>query len=113
VLAALAVTAAIKEANAKRSARGVPTWEVSVGVHGGEMLCGFTGGSGRLVFTLIGDAMDRALANCRGASSGDVVITPELFQKVFKYVDADRVNVPSGLGDGVEVPAYRVKGEKI
>ncbi len=113
VLAALAVTAAIKEANAKRAARGVPTWEVSVGVHGGEMLCGFTGASGHMVYTLIGDAVDRALANCRGAAAGDVVITPELFQKVFKYVDADRVNVPSGLGDGVEVPAYRVKGEKI
>ena len=113
VLGALAVTAAVKEVNARRSARGVQTWELTAGLHIGDMMCGFTGTSGRMVFTVVGDVTERAFHNCRGGGHGDVVITPELFQKVFKYVEAERINVPSGKHDGTEVAAYRVKGEKL
>jgi len=113
VLGALAVAGAVKEVNARRSSRGVTTWELTIGLHSGDMLCGFTGVPGRMVYTLLGDVTDRAFSNCRGAGHGEVVISPELFQKVFKYIEAERINVPSGKADGSEVPAYRVKGEKL
>lgn len=113
VLGALAIAGAVKEVNAHRGTRGVQTWELTIGLHTGDMLCGFTGVPGRMVYTLIGDVTDRAFSNCRGAGHGEVVISPELFQKVFKYIEAERINVPSGKADGNEVPAYRVKGEKL
>ena len=110
VLAALAMQAAVKELAAKRGPRAPSAWDFCAGLHCGEVLSGFVGTPDRLVFTVLGDVTQRAIAYCQGAQSGEVLIGPELFQKVFKYVEADRISIavqPEG-----ELAAYRVKTAK-
>ena len=110
VLAALAMQAAARDVRARRTARGAAAWDISAGLHCGEMLNGFVGTPDRMIFTVLGDVTPRAIAYCNGAQNGEVLIGPELFQKVFKYVEADRISVP--VQPEGELAAYRVKNSK-
>ncbi len=110
VLAGLAMQEAVKELNLKRKARGDVTVEVGIGVHCGTVLHGFIGAQERLEFTVIGDAVNRANRFCSGARGGDVLISTEVYQRVFKLVQADKTTV-STKHEG-DLVAYRLKGIK-
>jgi adenylate cyclase len=86
VRAAMAIQAAISEVNAARRARGQGVCEIGVGVHCGQVLHGFIGSEERMEFTLIGDAVNRAARFCDAAAPGEVLISPELHQRVWKMV---------------------------
>ena len=57
-------------------------------------------------FTLIGDAVNRTARYCDGAGAGEVLISPELHQRVWKIVQA----VPTTIKTKHEGdwPAFRV-----
>jgi adenylate cyclase len=86
VRAAMAIQAAIAEVNAARRARGQRVCEIGVGVHCGQVLHGFIGSEERMEFTLIGDAVNRAARFCDAAAPGEVLISPDLHQRVWKMV---------------------------
>jgi adenylate cyclase len=86
VRAAMAIQAAIAEVNAARKARGQGVCEIGIGVHCGRVLHGFIGSEERMEFTLIGDAVNRAARFCDAAAPGEVLISPELHQRVWKMV---------------------------
>jgi class 3 adenylate cyclase len=110
VCAAVAMEAAIREVNARRRAQDAPTWELAVGVHIGEVLHGFVGTASRMEFIALGAGIARASHHCKGAHDGEVLIGPEVYQKVFKIIEADRATVShKELG---EFHCYRVKSLK-
>lgn len=110
VCAAVAMETAIKEVNTRRRAQDAPTWELAVGVHIGEVLHGFVGTAGRMEFIALGNGITRAAHYCKGAHDGEVLIGPEVYQKVFKIIEADRATVShKELG---EFHCYRVKSLK-
>jgi len=110
VCAAVAMETAIKEVNTRRRAQDAPTWELAVGVHIGEVLHGFVGTVGRMEFIALGGGITRASHYCKGAHDGEVLIGPEVYQKVFKIIEADRATVShKELG---EFHCYRVKSLK-
>lgn len=110
VCAAVAMETAIKEVNTRRRAQDAPTWELAVGVHIGEVLHGFVGTAGRMEFIALGGGITRASHYCKGAHDGEVLIGPEVYQKVFKIIEADRATVShKELG---EFHCYRVKSLK-
>ncbi|HRI14339.1 MAG TPA: adenylate/guanylate cyclase domain-containing protein [Verrucomicrobiota bacterium] len=90
VRAALAMQAAVKTVNQRRSARGEVTCEIGIGVHCGEVIHGFIGANERLDYTVIGDAVNRASRFCSGAAAGEVLISEELYQRVFRQVEVAR-----------------------
>jgi adenylate cyclase len=95
---------------ATRAARGDVTCQVRVGVHSGEVFHGFIGSADRLEFTVIGDAVNRASRFCDGAQGGEVLISPEIYQRVFKLVRAEKTTVATKYeGDLI---AYRVRAIK-
>lgn len=110
VVAAIAMRDAVKDLNVKRVQNGGNIWHFRVGVNLGTIFHGFVGTSDNMNFTLVGPGLARAKGFCRGAENGDVLIGPELYQKVFKIIEADRSSIThDDLG---EIPCYRVKGVK-
>ena len=110
VHAALAMQAAMIELNADRMKRGEVTWCIGIGVHCGEVLHGFIGAADRMEFTVIGDAVNRAARYCDGAQAGEVLISPEVHQRVWKIVQAEQTTTKTKHeGDLI---AYRIKGLK-
>lgn len=110
VKAGIEMQKAVCELNLKRKARGDVTVEVGIGVHCGSVLHGFIGAQERLEFTVIGDAVNRCNRFCNGARGGEVLISAEVYQRVFRVVQAEKT-VISTKHEG-DLPAYRIKGMK-
>ena len=91
--ATLAIQQAVQDTSQLRAARGDVTCQVRVAVHSGEVFHGFVGSAERLEFTVIGDAVNRASRFCDGAQRGEVVISPEVYQRVFKLVRAEKTTI--------------------
>lgn len=104
--AALEIQENVGLINQKRAARGKPVCPVAVGVHCGEVFHGFIGTADRLEFTVIGDVVNRTSRYCAGAGAGGVLVSPQVFQRVFHLVDASKSDITSKEGD---LSAYRVK----
>ncbi|MFA6547049.1 MAG: adenylate/guanylate cyclase domain-containing protein [Limisphaerales bacterium] len=108
--AAVEMETAIREINTRRRAQNAPVWQLAVGVHIGEVLHGFFGTPERMEFNVLGAGVTRAMHYCKGAHDGEVLIGPEVYQKVFKIIEADRSTVSlEGIG---EFHCYRVKSLK-
>ncbi len=107
VRAGLEMQAAVVKLNEARKARGVTTLGVGIGIHRGEVVHGFIGTSDRMEFTVIGDAVNRTSRYCEGASAAEVLISPEMHERVWRIVEAQRTTIPT-KHEG-ELVAYRVK----
>jgi len=106
VSAALAIQEAVRATSQLRAARGDVTCEVRVGLHSGEVFHGFVGAMDRLEFTVIGDAVNRASRYCRAAAEGEILISQEVFQRVFNLVRTEKTTIQTKEG---ELTGYRVK----
>ncbi len=109
VRAALALQEAVQATSQARAARGDVTCRMRIGVHCGEVFHGFVGALDRLEFTVIGDAVNRACRYCSAAGPGETFISPDLFQRVFALVKAEKTTITTKEG---ELAAYRVNGLK-
>ena len=107
VKAALAIQQSVEATTQLRAARGDETCQVRVGVHSGEVFQGFVGSNDRLEFTVIGDAVNRAHRCCDGAGDGDILLSQEMFQRVYHLVRAEKTTIRTKEG---ELEAYRLKG---
>lgn len=110
VCAAIAMEQAIKEINTRRAAQKAAHCELAIGVHIGEVLHGFVGAGERMDFVALGAGVTRASHYCKGAHNGEVLIGPEVYQKVFKIIEADRATVAHK--EFGEFHCYRVKSLK-
>jgi hypothetical protein len=50
--------------------------------------------------------VNRTSRYCDAAGAGEIIISAELYQRVYAAVQADKISVPSQEG---ELPAYRIK----
>lgn len=87
VRAAIAMQEAMKGLSRTwRNPRREP-FEIGIGIHTGEILHGIIGSHDRQEFTIIGDAVNRAARYCDGAGRGEVLISKEVYERVFRLVD--------------------------
>lgn len=86
VSAAQQMQASVALLNETRRGRGATVLEVGIGVHCGEVLHGFIGTPERMEFTVIGDTVNRASRLCSGAMPGEVLISGEVHQRVWRSV---------------------------
>lgn len=93
VKAAVEMQAAMPKLNAARKARGVPTREIGIGVHCGEVIQGFIGTADRMEFTVIGDVVNRTSRYCAAAAGNEVLISPELHERVWRMVKATETTI--------------------
>lgn len=103
---ARAMQAAVTKVNQRRTAAGLVTCQVGIAVHTAEVFHGFLGTPDKLTYTMIGDLVPRALLYSDCTPGGDVLMSPEVYQKVFKMCEAERVSIQNR--ENVKLPAYRV-----
>ena len=107
VRAAVAMQEAVRATSELRAARNEVGCQVRIAVHCGEVFHGFVGGTERLEFTVIGDAVNRVCRFCEAAGEGEILISQDVFQRVFSFVKADKTVIKTKEG---EFPAFRVSG---
>jgi len=108
--AALRMQEAMAELNRQRAARGQMTCEIGIGVHCGEVLHGFVGAAERMEFTVIGNVVNRASRYCSGAKAGEILISSEVYQRVWQRVETSQTTIQT-KHEG-PLLAYKVKGLK-
>jgi adenylate cyclase len=110
VRAALAMQAVVREVSDKRSARGQVPCDMGIGLHCGEVLHGFIGSSERMEFTVIGEAVNRAARYCDGAEAGEILISAQVHQWVWRIVQSEPVTIT--VKHEGPLPALRLRGMK-
>ena len=107
VRAAWEMQAAVQELNVQRQAQGLVTCDIGIGIHCGEVLHGFIGSAEQVEFTVIGDAVNRASRYCDGAGVGEILVSPEVYQRVWECVKEERVTIET-KHEGL-LSAHRIK----
>ncbi|HEY4978865.1 MAG TPA: adenylate/guanylate cyclase domain-containing protein [Candidatus Acidoferrum sp.] len=93
--AAAAMQSAMQKVNAARQLRGLPTCEIGIGLHSGEVLHGFVGTQERLEFTVVGDAVNRASRYCSAAGAGEILMSEEFHRHVWREIEVESREVPT------------------
>jgi adenylate cyclase len=93
IQAAMEMQAAVRKLNEARELRGASCRDFGIGVHCGEVVHGFVGTSDRMEFTVIGDAVNRAARYCAAAAGGEVLISPEMHERVWRFAETDRTTI--------------------
>jgi adenylate cyclase len=110
VRAAFEMQAAVAKVNERRRAHGLPCAVPGIGLHCGEVVHGFVGTSDRMEFTVIGDVVNKAARFCAGAAGSEVLMSPEVHERVWKLVQIEQTAIQT-KHEGVFV-AYRLNGIK-
>jgi adenylate cyclase len=94
--------------NSLREKEGKTTCRFGIGVHCGEVVHGFIGGPECLLYTVVGDPVNRTARYCAAAKAGEVLISPELYERVWRIIrDVEPITVDTKFEE--HLPAYRVK----
>jgi adenylate cyclase len=110
VMAAIEMQAAVAKLNEVRRQQNEPCREFGIGLHCGEVVHGFVGTMDRMEFTVIGDAVNRTARYCAAAAGGEILISPEIYERVWKVAETERITIET-KHEG-NFPAYRVKSVK-
>jgi adenylate cyclase len=110
VRAAVEMQAAVSEVNKARELRGAPHRNFGIGIHCGEVVHGFLGTADRMEFTVIGDAVNRAARYCSGAAESEIIVSPEMHERVWRFTESDKVTIAT-KHEG-NLTAYRVRNLK-
>lgn len=111
VSAAMEMQSQMSALNKLRSDSGRPTCEIGIGVHCGTVLHGFIGSTDRMEFTVVGDPVNRAARYCAGARAGEVLISPDVHQYVWRDVDVEPRTVQT-KHEG-DFSAFRLKSIRV
>lgn len=104
--AALEMQAEMARVNAARRKAGKITCEIGIGVHCGQVLHGFIGAVDQVNLTIIGDPVNRASRYCDGAAGGEVMMSPQVYQWVWKEVQTAPAQIHAKHGE--TFPAFRL-----
>ncbi len=95
VRAAMEMQVAMTDLARARKAKGQQAFEIGIGVHTGEVLHGVIGARDHQEFTVIGDAVNRSDRICAAAGKGEVVISKDVHEHVFRLVDVTAKSIIS------------------
>ena len=95
VLAALQIQAQVQKLNERRKVQGSVQCHFGVGVHCGEVLHGFIGTDDRMEYTVIGVPVNRVSRYSQAAGPGDILVSPELYQHVWRLFNAEKKMIPT------------------
>lgn len=109
--AAIEIQAILTKLNAIRTLRGQISCNVGIGIHFGEIVCGFVGSESWMEFIVVGPAINRVLYYGEGAQAGEVVISPEMYEQIQGKTQAEAITLSTPKGE--KLIAYRIKDQRI
>lgn len=104
--AAVQMQEAARAVSSDRAAKGRVSFEVGIGVHCGEVVHGFIGSNECMEYTVVGEVVNFTARYCAGARGGEVLLSPEMHQRVWEHVEAERTLVQTKHEGSLS--AYRV-----
>ena len=110
IRAAMEMQIAITKLNEARAVRNESCRNFGIGIHCGEVVHGFIGTADRMEFTVIGDAVNRASRYCAAAAGGEVLISPEMYERVWRFAETELASVET-KHEG-PLSGYRVRSLK-
>ncbi len=75
VSCALEMQARLEEFDRRSTAKGMPPFQIGIGIHTGPAVCGTLGSSKTLQYTAIGDTVNTSARLCSAAAAGQVIIS--------------------------------------
>ena len=106
VVAAIQMQEAAREVSRERLAKGATICEIGIGVHCGDVMHGFIGSKECMNYTVIGDVVNFASRYSAGAAGGEVLLSPDVHQRVWEHVEAEKTVITT-KHEG-ELAAYRL-----
>jgi adenylate cyclase len=109
-----ALQAAIDMHTAQRSLnedwleRGLPQFEMGIGLSTGDVAAALLGSEERLEYTIIGDSVNLSQRLQQWASGGEIVLSRATFQALSEPLDADDLGELQVKGRQATVGAYRI-----
>lgn len=97
------------ELNARWASRGVPPFQVGVGINTGEVTAGFIGSSKALSYTVIGDVVNTAARFCSNASAGEILVGASTYERVRAQFRFDELPALSVKNKAEPVHVFRVR----
>jgi adenylate cyclase len=101
-----------KALNVERVNRGLPTFELGVGINSGDVFTGYIGSPKRMDFTVIGDHVNIASRLCSVAAGGKVIVGEPTYAVVRDVVEVRSAGTPVLKGKSEQINAYEVIGMK-
>jgi adenylate cyclase len=98
--------------NAERIIRGLPTFELGVGINSGDVFTGYIGSPKRMDFTVIGDHVNIASRLCSVAAGGKVIVGEPTYNAVKEFVEVRSAGTPVLKGKTEQVNAFEIVGLK-
>lgn len=99
VKAAIEMQSAMKTINERHAERGLPPFEIGIGINTGEVVAGYIGSSQALEYTVIGDPVNTGSRLCALAKPGQILVSEWTRDKLEESFPLK------------ELPAERVKGK--
>ena len=96
--------------NLERVNRGLPPFEIGIGINTGEVFTGYIGSPKRMDFTVIGDHVNVASRLCSIAPAGKVIIGEATYAAMRDMIDVRSAGTPVLKGKTEQVNAYEVLG---
>jgi adenylate cyclase len=94
----------------QQSDPSLPQVQFGIGINTGEALAGNVGSSGRVEYTVIGDAVNLASRICGAAPGSEVWIGPETYHQAKDYLEVEELEPQTFKGKTERVVTYRVIG---
>src|SRR5262245_59937267 len=108
MIAAMEIQQKISVLHCTREKESKSMCNIVNGVHCGEVVHGFIGGPDSVVFTAVGDPVNRTSRYCAAAKAGEVLISPQLYERVWRIIrDAEPLTIDAKFDE--QLSAYRVK----
>lgn len=89
IRAAWGMQQVVTQLNTEWRKRDWPIFEIGIGIHTGEVLHGFVGSLERMEYTVIGNTVNLASRYCDGAARGEILISPNVHERVYRWVEVE------------------------
>ncbi len=110
VRAGLAMQERNRALNIERTNRGLPPFDIGIGINTGEVFTGYIGSPKRMDFTVIGDHVNVASRLCSIAPAGKVIIGEATYAAIRDLIEVRSAGTPVLKGKTEQVNAYEVLG---